>query len=339
MLLMTPLITELERLYKGAEIDVVAEGSLAADVFATFFSVKNIFCLPRRGFKHPVHFLSLIFRIRKTHYDLIVDPCLGSGFSRVLTRLFKGRYKIGYIDPNAHGLTHGVPATTAPPHMAKRPVSLVRHAVQPSAPENADFPMMDIRLTAAERACGVALIKELLAEQPSRGTRTIGIFADATGRKRYPAEWWKAFIDALRERAPHCDIVEIVPMHGRSMLGSRWPSYYSSSIRRMSAVMAAVDLMISADCGVMHLAVASQVPTVGMFSVTDANIYGPFGTRSSPLLTRDISASDAALRIVDAFPDLFGKSVPLNKASPSLAETTEGLACSDTRRAGQIQPC
>jgi ADP-heptose:LPS heptosyltransferase len=94
-------------------------------------------------------------------------------------------------------------------------------------------------------------------------------------------------------------------MHGRSMLGSRWPSYYSSSIRRMAAVMAAMDLVISADCGVMHLATAAQAPTVGMFCVTDARVYGPYDARSHSLLTCDMSAQDAARQVIEAFADLF----------------------------------
>jgi len=308
MLLMTPLIAELERLYKGAEIDIVAEGPLAVDVFATYFSVKNVYCLPRRGFKHPVSFLSLISRIRKTNYDLIIDPCVGSGFSRTLTRIFRGKYKLGFGEPgNAPSLTAVVPEAMAPHHMAKRPVALARWCSPAMQSESLGFPAMDIRLTEGERACGKAVVRELLAElPPRRSIATIGIFADATGRKRYPAEWWNDFIAMLAELSPHCDIVEIVPAHGRSMLGSRWPSYYSSSIRRMGAVMAAMDLMISADCGVMHLAAASRVPTVGMFSVTDANVYGPYGSRSSALITSDISPTDAARRVVHTFSDLFG---------------------------------
>jgi ADP-heptose:LPS heptosyltransferase len=99
MLLMTPLITELERRYRGAEIDIVAEGGAARDVFASFFSVRNIYCLPTRGFKHPLAFLRLLAQIRRNHYDLVIDPCLGSGFSRILTRLFRGKRKLGYGDP------------------------------------------------------------------------------------------------------------------------------------------------------------------------------------------------------------------------------------------------
>lgn len=51
-ILITPLIAELERLYQGAEIDLVVEGDASAEIFSTFFSVNRIHCLPRRGFKH-----------------------------------------------------------------------------------------------------------------------------------------------------------------------------------------------------------------------------------------------------------------------------------------------
>lgn len=308
MLLMTPLIAELERLYKGAEIDIVAEGPLAADVFATFFSVRNVYCLPRRGFKRPASFLALIARIRKNRYDLVIDPCVGSGFSRTLARIFRGRYKLGFGDAQqpSRGFTHVVPTTQAPRHMAQRPVALVRE-YDLSAPEKGlAFPAMDIRLTEEERDSGKAVIRELLKDSPlTRAGRIIGIFADATGNKCYAAAWWQAFLATLQALSPQCRFVEIVPMHGRSMLEARWPSYYSSHIRRMAAVMSAVDLMISADCGVMHLAAASQVPTLGMFCVTDEKVYGPYGARSGSLLTRDLSAEDAARSAVKAFPDLF----------------------------------
>ena len=323
MLLMTPLIAELERLYKGAEIDIVAEGPLAADVFATCFSVKNIYCLPRRGFKHPVGFLSLIQRIRNVHYDLVIDPCMGSGFARTLARIFRGRYKLGFDEPNpSPGLTHVVPQAMVPRHMAWRPVALVRWHALPAQDESLAFPAMDIRLTEDERASGKAVLRQLLTERPpTRVGCTIGIFADATGQKRYPLEWWNEFMATLQALSSSCDIVEIVPMHGRSMLGDRWPSYYSSSIRRMGAVMAATDLMISADCGVMHLAAASQVPTVGMFCTTDAKVYGPYGARNDSLSTRDMSAQDAARHVIETFPDLFG--VP---AVPSKETTAPVLA-------------
>lgn len=302
-LLLTPLITELEHTFKGAEIDILSEGQIAAEVFSTSFSVKNIYCLPRRGFKHPWAFLSLLLRIRKTSYDLIIDPCLGSNFSRVMTRLCRGRYKLGFDDRlDGSGLTHAAPRAVAMPHMAKRAINLVRWSNKRSNGDGAEFPSMDIRLTAQEREQGKQMLTGILSDVDRAVTGPlIGIFANATGAKRYPQEWWSEFIATLVQRLPHASIVEFVPMHGRSMLDSAWPAYYSSDIRRMGAVMAAADLVISADCGVMHLAVASGVPTVGLFCVTDLAVYEPYGQESGALHTGELSAADSADRIVDAY--------------------------------------
>ena len=71
--------------------------------------------------------------------------------------------------------------------------------------------------------------------------------------------------------------------------------------------MANMDLMITADCGVMHLAVASKAPTVGMFSVTDASVYAPYGMGSCPLLTQGLSAREVAVQVARAFPDLLAE--------------------------------
>lgn len=305
-ILLTPVIAELERLYGGAEIDIVAEGDVAAEIFSTFFSVSHVYCLPKRGFKHPAAFLSMILRVRRTDYDLIVDPCVGSGFSRILTRVFRGRRKIGFSDkPKNSGLTHAVPMSMAPRHMAKRAVSLLRWGTSPEAFASTEFPLLDIRLTELERAHGLAALRDLrTTSRQSQAAPVIGVFANATGAKCYAQGWWNELVGALQSFSPGCNIIEIVPMHGHSMLDSRWPGYYSTSIRRMGAVMSAVDLMISADCGVMHLAVASKVPTVGMFCVTNEAVYGPYGARNVALRTSGQSAVETAKSILDNFPEL-----------------------------------
>ncbi len=309
-LLLTPLIAELEHRFKGAEIDILSEGQIAAEVFPTFFSVKNIYCLPRRGFKHPWAFLSLLLRIRKTHYDLIVDPCLGSNFSRAMTKFLYGRYKLGFDDRlNGSGLTHAVPRSVAMRHMAKRAINLVRWINEHTDGDGAEFPSMDIRLTASEREQGKTLLAEILPDFDDSVVRhRVGIFANATGAKRYPQDWWREFIATLVQGLPHASIVEFLPMHGQSMLDGAWPAYYSSDIRRMGSVMAAADLMVSADCGVMHLAVASGVPTVGLFSITDSAVYEPYGHDSRALQTGDLSARDSAEWIVDAYAEVLDRS-------------------------------
>jgi ADP-heptose:LPS heptosyltransferase len=323
---LTPLIQELERLYAGAEIDILSEGRIAEEVFSSFFSVKNVYCLPKRGFKHPLSFLAMLHGVRQAQYDLIIDPCLGSGFSRAMTRHLRGRYTLGFSDEaKRSGLTHPVPTAVAGSHMAQRPINLLRWArahYSGVVDDTSHYPSLDIRLTEEERALGRSVVDQLLHETPRNGTRpVVGIFANATGAKRYPGAWWVEFITAFKEMNPQADILELVPMHGHSMLGEEWAGYYSSDIRRMGAVMANMDLMITADCGVMHLAVASKVPTVGMFCVTDASVYAPYGLGSCPLLTQGMSAQEAATRVVRAFPGLLSEGGSSGGATAGLTVT------------------
>jgi ADP-heptose:LPS heptosyltransferase len=79
--------------------------------------------------------------------------------------------------------------------------------------------------------------------------------------------------------------------------------------------------MITADCGVMHLAVASCVPTVGMFCVTDASVYAPYGRGNSSLPTQGLTAREVACRVVAAHPDLLGR--PVLAAPAELSRFTD----------------
>lgn len=303
-LLMTPLIAEIERLFKNVEIDIVSEGQAARSIFSTARPVKNIYCLPVRGFKHPAAFLALLHRIRRTRYDLIIDPCVGSGFSRALTRVLRGRYKLGFVGSNSAaktaGLTHGVPETEAGPHMAQRPINLLRASVSDEATRGSGltFPPLDLRLTEDERQQGERRLAKALAG-PSRDASApvIGLFANATGIKRYPKEWWIEFVETLSCMLPACSFIEFIPIHGNSMLDSQWPVHYAPNIRVTAAVMAATSAVISADCGVMHLAVASGVPTIGLFAKDNLERYAPYGEGNFALSTADQIVGDTARKV------------------------------------------
>ena len=318
-LLLTPLISELERHFKGAEIDLISEGDIAKEVFGSYFSVRNVYCLPKRGFKHPIPFLRLIRQVRRTQYDLIVDPCVDSGFSRALTRLLRGTHKLGFSDAEGRdGLTLAAPVEVAGAHMAKRPVNLLHWALALDGTQQDEVPTLDIRLTGPERHNGRQAIEQLLSgSRQSAPSPVVGLFANATGNKRYPAAWWREFIDTFTTLCPTASMLELIPMHGRSMLGAEWPGYYSSDIRRMGAVMANLDLVITADCGVMHLAVASRTATLGMFSVTDASVYEPYGDDNHPLRTSGLTASQAARQVVENYPWLLaGETRPATASQP-----------------------
>jgi ADP-heptose:LPS heptosyltransferase len=86
----------------------------------------------------------------------------------------------------------------------------------------------------------------------------------------------------------------------RSQLAPRYPSFYSSDVRKLAAVLANLAFFVSADCGVMHLGSAVGVPTVGLFKGTDTEEWGPYGHSNCAIDTRSLTAEDAAERTLGA---------------------------------------
>jgi hypothetical protein len=153
-------------------------------------------------------------------------------------------------------------------------------------------------LSASERDYGrdvlAALGKGTIARASSRGT--IGIFADATGNKRLNGEWWRRFLAVLEPECTEYRLIEILSASGVSLLGDRLPGYFSSDVRRLAAVAANLALFVSADCGVMHLAVAAGAPTVGIFNVTDAAEWGPYAGANTAVDARVLGPEESARR-------------------------------------------
>ena len=63
-------------------------------------------------------------------------------------------------------------------------------------------------------------------------------------------------------------------------------------IREICALIANTDLFIGGDSGMMHLAGASGTPTLGLFSVTDENLYAPYGNNNSAINTNATTIDD-----------------------------------------------
>lgn len=293
-LLLTPLLAELEATYPGAEIDIVTRADAADAVFRAFPAVRRIVRLPASIIRHPLVFWRAARRLRAGRYDLVIDPCPRSRTGALLLRLANGRLKLGFAGKPLATLTHAIATVDAPKHTAQRPVFLLRSALGRAPP--AVYPSLSIRLGADERALGTMLVDRLVDDLsgPRASKGVIGIFANATGHKKLSGAWWQAFAAAFAQHHPDHSIIEIVPMFGRSLLGSRFPAYYSSDIRRLACVLSALRLFVSADCGIMHLACASGVPVIGIFSVTDPEEWGPYGPDDRIANTADGSPDQLA---------------------------------------------
>lgn len=288
--LISPLIAEIEAVYPGAEIDIL--GSYATDcLYAHRFSVRTVFVLPGKIARHLWQSAGVLRALRRCRYDLAIDACNGSQSGRIVLALAQARYKLGFPDPklNPASAWH---ALAWPDHLAHRSVFLLRQAggvaTQP------DYPPLNLDLTPDEMRAAAQAMARLCGGSREPSAATVAIFPNATGAKCYGEDWWHSFVDTFRSLCPQVRLVDLLAAHGRSQLGSRLTPFYSQNLRRLAAMTACMDGVISADCGVMHLATASGTPTLGLFSVTDPAKYAPYGGANAALDTRGMDAVGAA---------------------------------------------
>ena len=314
-LLLTPLIREIESVYPGAEIDVLTRSEVAERIFGAFRSIRHVFRLPARALAHPLAVLRLLKRIRSTPYDLVIDPDPNSQTGRLMQLLARGRFKLGFAGARKAGaLAHGVAVPASTMHAAHLPVYLLRRAL--ASGTASACPTLDLRLDAAEREQGAAVLVQLVApadpSPPARGI--IGVFANATGHKFLGVDWWRRFLAVFEAHCADYALIEIVPASGISLLGERYPAFYSSDIRKLAGVLSGLSRVVTADCGVMHLACASATPVTAIFTVTDPDEWGPYGRHDCVVHARGLTpeqAAECALQAAGEAPDV----APMRAAS------------------------
>jgi heptosyltransferase-3 len=289
--LMSALITEVQTLYPGAEIDLV--GSEATDtIYSPLFGVYRVFALPRRIARHLWYTAGIVREIRSSRYDLAIDACNGSQSGKILLSLANARFKLGFPEQGT-GLESAWQTLPWPEHLAHRAVFLLRNAY--AGQTSQVYPPLGIVLSKAEMEEAKRMLSALCTAGSQTGAGPVlGVFANATGAKCYGEGWWDDFFDAFQGLCPEVRIIELVAAHGRSNVSDRFVPFYTRNLRHLAAMAAAMDGVISADCGVMHLAAASGTPTLGLFSVTDPAKYAPYGGANKGIDTRHVAAADAA---------------------------------------------
>ena len=273
LLLITPLLQEVTAIFPQAKIDLFVKGNLAPSLFKNYENINQIIQLPRKPFKHSMEYLKGWITIKINHYDLAINIDKNSSSGRMATQFANAKYKffgddIGNIQSKYED--H--------PHIAKYPVYNLRYflANLEFVGNHGQVSLLDIKLDPFEKANGLKILKKLVNNDKG----TICLFTYATGDKCYSESWWTKFYERLKTEYPHYNIIEVLPVENVSKIAFKAPTFYSKDIRQIGSLIANTEVFIGADSGMMHLASAVQIPTVGLFSITDPNIYQPYNPHS-----------------------------------------------------------
>lgn len=293
LILITPLVQEVTKTFPDCKIDLFVKGTLAPIVFENYGNIDKIIGLPKKPFKELVKYLKVWTLIRKRNYDMVINVDQNSSSGRLAVKFSTAKYKFfGDLPENVQ-----LPYEDYD-HIAKYPVYNFRYSLSQLGVEDKkeSVSLIDLKLSENEIAKGKTILNGIVDENK----KSIAIFTYATGEKCYRVEWWEEFYEALKkEYAAEYNIFEILPVENVSQINFQAPSFYSKDVREIGSVMANSAIFIGADSGIMHLASASKVPTVGLFSGANVKKYEPYGNGSLGVDTNTNSIPDF-IRTIDS---------------------------------------
>lgn len=286
LLLSTPMVLEVTRLFPGCRIDLFVSGHHAPTIFKEYRNVDRIISLPRKPGKDLLRYAKGWLQLRKVKYDLVINAETQSSSGR-LASVFANA-SIRFVADET--VEEQSPSPDDEKHMAKHSIYALRKFLRslPMEFPELPIPLMDIKLSPAELERGRQLVRQLVPGD----SKIICVFTNATGDKCYSETWWMHFYDLLKSDFPEYEVMEVLPVENVSRIQFQAPSLYSKDIREMGAVMANASVLISGDCGVMHLASASLTPTLGLFNLDRLHLYGPYGNNSASVNTNLQSAEE-----------------------------------------------
>lgn len=291
LLLITPLLQEIIETFPHAEIDLFVKGNLAPCLFKNYRGIRNVIELPRKPIKNLLKYLYGWIKLRKKRYDIVINVVKNSSSGRLSAHFANSKLKF-FGDINADIQLKYKDHE----HMAKYPVYGFRNYLN-----NLGFPKkekqissLNLKLNSLEIAAGKIILNKLVNNEK----KTICLYTYATGEKCYSKLWWQELYEKLKAGCPEYNIIEILPIENISQISFKAPSFYSKDLRQIGAVIANTIVFIGADSGMMHLASSVQIPTVGLFKVTNSNIYAPYNNNSVAINTTSNSIDDC-IRILN----------------------------------------
>jgi lipopolysaccharide heptosyltransferase I len=248
----------------GAEVDWVVQAEYR-ELVGCFTDVADVIPFERRAWARGLG--SFLRRLRSRRYELVVD-LQGLLKSALIARASRGARRIGpSFAREGSALLYDEVAgpRNRDRHAVEENLDVVRHLGLPVQP--AVFPL---RLPAVP----------LGAERPKVGMAPVSRWVT----KNWPVERFAAAAALLRQRtgaavylfggAGDRGVTEAVRARagdGVTDLAGRL------SLVEAAGALAAMDVVVANDSGLLHLAAAAGVPVVGIFGATSERRTGPYG--------------------------------------------------------------
>ena len=260
--LSTGLLSHLIGLHPQARITIAA-GPAAAPLFEAVPGLERLIPLPKERF--GLHWLRLWLRCVFRPWDIVVDLRRSA-----IGWLLPARKR--FIAPKAQAAIHRVELLAATLGLEKSP------------------PPPRIWIGEADRAAATAIVpagRPVLALAPAanwrgkqwRAERFVELAARLTGKTGILPEARIAVFAAESERAAVAPVLAAIPADRLIDTVGR------IGLTRVAACLERCELFVGNDSGLMHLAAACGIPTLGLFGPSREEHYAPWGPRCAWIRT------------------------------------------------------
>lgn len=303
LLMVTPLLEGLRKIWSHAQIHVLVSADAYPDVYRNHPHIDGVLIAPKKQMaRNPIRALSFIRKLRKASYDVVFDASHMHEFSltsALAARLSGAPYRIGYNRGEADRfLSVLVEAPKESLHECSVHLNLLQSVVEeplelePQSLRPTYIPTMAEREQAGRRWKKWGL-----------GTKVVGIFLGARGKKRWPVERFLELVEQLSTKGFQCALFGGPAEHA---LLKKLPNTQKGTlvpvlpVREFAAVLENCEWVVSADTGPMHLAVALGKPVVSIFTGSDPQRYG-YGHLVCHRVVGSPSKDTAVAEVLSAF--------------------------------------
>jgi len=271
VILTTPLIRRLKEVFPEAQLSYLTQ-----DTFAPLlqhnpyldevipFSVRGSVAAQARAY----------WALRRRRFDLAID-LFGNPRTALLTRLTGARIRVGG-DFRGRGKLYNVrvPSPTVEPHA----IDFHWRSLEALGITKGDQ-RTEIFVAAEEKKWAHDFLNRLSID---RTRPLVGLHPGATWpNKRWPEKYFAELAEKLRAQNIQVLITQgpgedAIVAAVRRQCSAHVVPLPVLSLRRLASVLQRLNVFVSNDCGVMHLAVAVGTSTVGLFGPSQPEIWFPY---------------------------------------------------------------
>ncbi len=279
VLLVTPALRALKAGFPAAALHVAVDDVLAP-VLRRNPHVDRLWLLPRQRPVRRRDWWSLAWQLARVRFDLVLD-LHGSPRTALLARLTGARNRVGYA-LRGRGRLYNLPVPRDSDRSGKR-------ALQYGARVNLDIVARCGVAAATTDDASLVFVPDPAVEERLRrdlestfpGRPRVGLAPAGTWQaKTYPAAAWAEVADRLAAAGCHLVLLWGPGERGTAEAVQRnmrvpAPLAPATDLEELAALLGHLDLLLSTDSGVKHLAVARGTPSLTVFGPTSPRAWMP----------------------------------------------------------------